>query len=67
MFSVQSRVCGEGAGTAFARLEVSMLEVSHLWRTGVVLIYGGWGSKLIVRQTERSAIPNLGLFFLAKS
>lgn len=67
MMSVQSRTCGEGAAAASAWLEVSMLQVLHLWRTGVVLIYGGLGSKLIVRQTERSAISNLGLFFLAES
>lgn len=49
MFSVHSRTCGEGAVTAFAWLEVSLLEVFHLWRTGVVLIFGGLTSKLIVR------------------
>lgn len=38
-----------------------------MWRTEVDIIYGGLGSKLIVGQTERSAVYNLGLFFLAKS
>lgn len=63
MFSVQSGICGEGTlqGWRFPCWE------SHVWRTEVVLICGGWGSKLIVRQTGRSAISNLGLFLLAKS
>lgn len=62
MFSINSRTCGEGTLTAFA-----WLEVFHVCRSGVVLIYGGLDTKLIVRQTERSEIYNFGLFFLAKS
>jgi len=48
--------CGERTITTFALLYVSMLGVFHMWRTEVDIIYGGLGSKFIVRQTQRSAI-----------
>lgn len=51
MFSINSRTCDEGTLTAFA-----WLEVFHVYRSGVVLIYGGLDTKLIVRQTDQKYI-----------